>query len=353
MATESKSLVRITVTPGSIATFLLLTLLIVFLYLIRDLVLVILVSVVIASAIEPITKWFMHYRLPRVPAVLIVYLGMGLVLLSIIPLFIFYVIGDLSELVMLWQERVSSFSLGFNQESLSFFGSLSDSLSLGQLGAGLRDALFDLRQGVTPSIQLIFGGMFSFVMILIISFYLAVQERGVENFLRLVTPANQEPYIVDLWRRAQHKIGLWMQGQLVLGVLVGVLVYLGLMILGVSYPFLLAVIAALFEIIPFFGPILAAVPAVSLALVNGWGPALMVVGLYVIIQQFESQLLNPLVVHKIIGVPPIMVIIALIIGAKLAGFLGLILAAPLAAVVMEIFDDIERHKVKLRSAPTG
>ncbi len=350
MATESKPWVRVTVTPGSIVTFLLLILLIIFLYQIRDLVLVILVSVIIASAIEPIAQWFMKYRLPRVPSVLIVYLGLGLVLLSVIPLFIFYVIGDLNELVILWQERVSSFSLGFNQESLSFFGSLGDSLSLGELATSLKTTLFELSQGVTPSIQLIFGGVFSFIMILIISFYLAVQERGVENFLRLVTPTRQEPYIVDLWRRSQHKIGLWMQGQLVLGILVGVLVYLGLMMLRVDYPFLLAVIAALFEIIPFFGPILAAVPAVSLALVNGWGTAFMVIGLYVIIQQFESQLLHPLVVHKIIGVPPIMVIIALIIGAKLAGFLGVILAAPLAAVVMEIFDDIERHKVKLRSS---
>lgn len=349
MATESKSLIRVNLTPASIATFLLLILLVVFLYLIRDLVLVILVSVVLASAIEPITQWFMKYRIPRVPAVVFLYLLTGLVFLSIIPLFIFYVVGDLNQLVALWQERVSSLSLGFNQESLSFFGSLSDSLSLGELTAGLKEAFFNLRQGTAPTVQLIFGGLFSFVMILIISFYLSVQERGVENFLRLIVPTKQENYIVGLWHRAQHKIGLWLQGQLVLSILVGILVYLGLVILRVDYPLPLALFAALFEVIPFFGPILSAVPAVMFGLVNGLGSGLMVVGLYVIIQQFESQLLYPLVVKKIIGVPPIMVILALIIGAKLAGFLGIVLAAPLAAVVMEIFDDLEKRKLSARA----
>jgi predicted PurR-regulated permease PerM len=188
---------------------------------------------------------------------------------------------------------------------------------------------------------------FSFILIIVISFYLAVQDDGVANFLRIITPVKHERYIIDLWKRSQRKIGLWMQGQLVLGLIIGVLTYLGLSILGVQNALLLAVIAAMFELIPVFGPILAAVPAVAFGLIEG-GVALglLVVGLYAIIQQFESQLIHPLVVKKIIGIPALIAILALIVGAQLAGFLGILLSVPLAAVMMEYLGDVEKRKVQ-------
>ena len=142
------------------------------------------------------------------------------------------------------------------------------------------------------------------------------------------------------------KIGKWMQGQLLLGVLIGVLVYLGLTILGVPYALLLAVLAALFELIPLFGPILASIPAIALGFLQSFSLGFMVVGLYVIIQQFENHLIYPLVVRKVVGVSPILVIISLIVGAKLAGFLGLILAVPIAAAIVEFTDDIQKDKLE-------
>jgi predicted PurR-regulated permease PerM len=124
------------------------------------------------------------------------------------------------------------------------------------------------------------------------------------------------------------------------------LVFLGLTLLGVENALLLAVLAGMFEIIPLFGPILAAIPAVTLALItNGMTSALLVIGLYVIIQQFENQLIYPLVVRKIVGVPPIVSILALIIGGKLAGFVGLIISVPLATMLMEFLNDIEKNKI--------
>lgn len=135
-----------------------------------------------------------------------------------------------------------------------------------------------------------------------------------------------------------------MQGQLLLGLLIGVMVYLGLTILGIKYAFLLALLAAVFEIIPLFGPILAATPAVILGFLDSAVLGFMVLGFYIIIQQFENHLIYPLVVRKVVGVPPLVVIIALIIGAKLAGFLGVLLSAPIAAVLMEYMNDLEKAK---------
>jgi predicted PurR-regulated permease PerM len=218
--------------------------------------------------------------------------------------------------------------------------------------AVVREVLFGFQsslagvpvEGFLQVASLIFGGLFSFILIVVISFYLAVQKGGIESFLRLVTPLPKEQYIIDLWERSQRKIGLWSQGQILLGLIVGVLVYLGLTILQVKYALVLAVIAALFELIPFFGPVLSAVPAVLLGFSQSPTIGLMVIGLYAILQQFENQLIYPLVVNKIVGVPALLVILFLIIGGQLAGFLGLILAVPAAAVLMELADDWTKSK---------
>jgi len=189
--------------------------------------------------------------------------------------------------------------------------------------------------------------LLSFILIIVFSFYFAVQEYGIANFLKIVTPIEHEKYIIDLWKRSQLKIGRWMQGQILLALFIGILVYLGLMILGVKYALLLAILAAVTELIPLFGPILAAIPAILIGFLDGGTTlGLMVLGLYVIIQQFENHLIYPLVVKKVVGVPPLMVIIALLIGAQLAGFLGIIIAVPVAAALMEFVNDIEKDKKK-------
>jgi predicted PurR-regulated permease PerM len=188
----------------------------------------------------------------------------------------------------------------------------------------------------------VFGGVFSFIIIIVFSFYFAVLETGVDDFIRIIVPKKRQHYVLGLWKRSQHKIGLWMQGQLLLGFLMGVFVYLSLTILQVPHALVLAVIAAVFEIIPVFGPTLAAVPAVIIAFVSG-GPlfGLVIAGVYILLQQFENHLIYPLVVTRVVGVPPLLVILALIIGGKLAGFLGIILAVPLAATLQELARDIE------------
>ncbi|MHB1086353.1 MAG: AI-2E family transporter, partial [Minisyncoccota bacterium] len=189
------------------------------------------------------------------------------------------------------------------------------------------------------------------ILIIVFSFYFAVVETGVDDFLRIVTPKSHQSYILGLWRRSQHKIGLWMQGQLILAVLIAVLVFLLLTIFGVPHALMLAVIAGVFEIIPVFGPILAAVPGVMIAFVAG-GPVLGITAavVYVVIQMFENHLIYPQVVTRVVGVPPLLVILALIIGAELAGFLGVILSVPIAATLQEFVSDIEAGRIPGRSA---
>jgi predicted PurR-regulated permease PerM len=160
--------------------------------------------------------------------------------------------------------------------------------------------------------------------------------------LRGVTPKEHETYVLNLWQRAQKKMGQWLQGQLFLAIVVGVLVYIGLSLLGIRFALLLAIIAGILELVPYIGPVLSAIPAVILAFFQMPILALWVLILYIIIQQLENYLLVPVIMKKVVGLNPVVVIIALLIGGKLLGILGIILAVPAAAVLAEFFKDVKR-----------
>ncbi|MBI2048164.1 MAG: AI-2E family transporter, partial [Parcubacteria group bacterium] len=273
------------------------------LFILRDLVLVLLTSVVLASSIEPMTKWFIGYKIPRVIAVIFIYLAFAVVLVGIFYLFLPPLLNEISGLLSSLPQYITSLPVfnsgivggGFSA-SQQLVEQFSEGFSIEQAVSQIQNVasrISGISGGLFQSLSAVFGGILSFILIIVISFYLAVQEKGIENFLRLVTPLQDEKYVVNLWQRSQMKIGRWMQGQLLLGVIVGVLVYLGLTILGVPYAFLLAVLAAIFEIIPLFGPILSSIPAIALGFLNGPSLGLMVIGLYVIIQQFENHLIYP------------------------------------------------------------
>jgi len=137
-----------------------------------------------------------------------------------------------------------------------------------------------------------------------------------------------------------------MRGQLVSSALVMVLVYIGLLIIGVPHALLFAVLAGVLELIPLFGATIAAVPAVFVSYITGgMTPALIVAGLYIFIQQLEGNVIYPIVVKKVVGIPPIISIIALVIGASLAGFLGALVSVPVAAAIIELVSDFEERKI--------
>ena len=159
-----------------------------------------------------------------------------------------------------------------------------------------------------------------------------------------MSPAREVEQAVSLWRRTERKIGLWFQGQLLLALLVGVLLYLGLLIFDVQYSLLLAIAAAILELIP-FGIILAAVPAVAAGFAShGSTGAFEVAGLYLIVHEFEMNLISPLIVQKVVGISSLVVVLSILIGLKLAGFWGVMLAVPSAVLLMEFVNDVKKKK---------
>ena len=341
---------RWSISTGTIVRFFLVAIIIAALFYLRDVLLVVVSAVVIASAVEPLVRRMGKWRIHRVVAAVIIYLILAAIIAGLLVFFMPLLVNDTISFLASVPRQISlsdiwspiqDFGINIGPSSTSAISTIS----LSDLVGGLQSAITGTTAGAFKTASFVFGGVLSFFLIIVLSFYLVVQEDGVENFLKIVTPANKHEYIINLWGRARRKIGSWLQGQILLGVLIGILVYIVLVIVGIPHALVLAVLAGSFELIPIFGPIISSVPAILVAYADrGAGTALLLVGLYLIIYQFESQLFYPLVVKKIVGISPIIVIIALVIGAKLAGMLGAIIAVPLAAALMEYVYDVEKRK---------
>ena len=341
--------VSISITFGTVVKTLLVLILAWFLYTLRSIALDVFTAIVIASAIEPAVATLQKYKIPRAISILSIYLTLILVFFSIFFFFLPSLLGDMSSLLTSLPNYINAFTQSSGLASFAhLFGiplprhltSLDITTSVGSfLNVGLFDNAFSAAGNI-------FGGVLSFVLIFVFSVYFAFLETGVDDFLSIVTPRSYESYVVGLWRRSQKKIGLWMQGQLLLAFIMGVLVFLGLTFLGVPNAIVLGFIAAAFEVVPVFGPLLAALPAVAIAFLAGGTPlGLLTLGMYLIAQQLENHIIAPMVVNKVVGVPPLLVILAVIVGGELAGFLGIILAVPAAATIQEFVSDLQNDRI--------
>jgi predicted PurR-regulated permease PerM len=338
--------VNISITAGAVIKTLFVLALAWALYKTSWLVLDVLVAIVIASAVEPGVAKLMKFRFPRVVAVISVYLLMFAAFFIVFYFFVPLVLSDFATFISQMPTYLAAFTRAgaFDQYAQILGLSAPSQISVNDIMDGIRSSLnlTSAFSNIFSTISVIFGGFFSFTIIIVFSFYFAVLETGVEDFLHIIVPKRRQQYVLGLWKRSQHKIGLWMQGQLILAFIMGVFVYLCLALFQVPHPLVLAVLAAFFEIIPVFGPTLAAIPGVVIAVVSG-GPffGLFIACIYIILQQFENHLIYPQVVTRVVGVPPLLVILALIAGGELAGFLGIILAVPLAGTLQELARDIE------------
>lgn len=335
------------ITSGSIIKTILFVLLVALLWYIRDIVVILLTSVVIASAVEPGINVLRRQGLSRIFAVITLYLFVAVVFFGILFIFIPPVLNDAASFLEQLPTTLSSLDLTTATHGLLSWGDVTQQVSSANFLQEISATLGGSTQGVVWTLSAFFGGALSFVLIVVFSFYFSMQETGVDDFLRVVTPKEHEAYVLHLWKRSQEKIGKWMQGQLILAVIVGVLIYLGLLILGVNDALFLAVIAGIFELIPVFGQIMAAIPAVAVGFASGGvTEAILVAGLFLVVQQFEANLIYPVVVKKVVGVPPLLVILALLVGFKLFGFLGVLLSVPIAGAIQELVADIDKQKIR-------
>lgn len=335
---------HITISYTSIIRVIVVLVALFFLYLIREVVALLFIAIVLASVFDPWVDWFQKYKIPRAVSILTIYVILialiGLVIVLMVPP-IAEQIGQLARNFPLYYDRLVGFFSGLTNNN--YHPTLPQTLQT------ISTSLGQTTQSVFSTLTGIFGGVVSFVLVLVITFYLTVEEQIVKKTINFFVPQQRRKYVGDLINRMQTKMGMWLRGQLVLMLVIGVVTYIGLTILGVKYALILAVIAGILEIIPYIGPWLSGIPAVIVGFSDSLWKVILIVVLYLVIQQLENSLIVPKVMQKAVGLNPIIVIVALMIGGKLGGVIGTLLAVPVAAAIGVYLNDIipkptEEHK---------
>ncbi len=316
-----------------------------FFYYIRDVIFTILIAVLLALTMEPaVDRMQRKNGIPRV-------FGTGLIFtstLAVILLLLYIVTPTLASEITLMANTLPQYLEKFDYRYLIDNGQNIglDSGAAQNILAKVSSTLSDIAGYLVTGTMGFVGGIFSAVLIAVISFYLVLEDDGIEKFIRATLPDEFHERGVRIINKTEEKLGQWFIGQVTLCFVVGAFSFIGLSLIGVPYALVLAIIAGALELIPYIGPMLSAVPAILIALTVSPQIAAMTFVLYFLIQEFENYLIVPKVMEKSVGLHPVIIIVAAAIGEQLAGILGMILAVPIATVVAIVYNDIRKEKVK-------
>lgn len=333
----------IDISTGIIFRTILIILGIWFIYLIRDIIAVFFIALIMTAAVEPAVNRLTKKRIPRSFSVLIIFLILFLIAGLIISFLVPPIIGQFksfSENIPVHLEKLTRTFSGLEDYFQSHGVAFSSQSFLADIGAKLSQS----GGKIFSTTVSFFNGVIMIIAILSMTFYLSVKEKGMEKLLISISPTAHQAYAVSLAERIKERIGKWLQGQLFLMLIIFILDFIVLSLLGIPYALILAIFAGLLEIIPYLGPIISAIPGVILGFLISPLTGLLVLAAYIIIQQFENHVIVPQVMKRAIGLNPVVVILALLIGAKLGGVLGAILAVPLAAAVSVFVKDLLQKK---------
>ncbi|HET8581049.1 MAG TPA: AI-2E family transporter [Candidatus Paceibacterota bacterium] len=297
-----------------------------FLWILRDIWAILFVGFIIAAALRPLIDILDRF-LPRAAAILATYLALlALIFGMIVPAAIPF-IGQLGQLGSRLQQTMQH--LAGPGTPLASLG-----LSLDTVTGYLQQNFLDLTTTTITAIA-------SVVSAIIISIYLLYDWH--ERQERLAGGERPRQMLAEGIAASERALGNWVRGELVLGAAVGVLSLIALIILGIPFAPVLAMLAAILELIPYAGPILAAIPAVILAASDSTTAALIVGLAYLIIQQIENHVLVPLVMKHAIELHPVTIIVVLFIGFELMGIAGAFLAVPAALLIQAAYRTLARH----------
>ncbi|MBI4272388.1 AI-2E family transporter [Candidatus Uhrbacteria bacterium] len=299
-----------------------------FIYFIRDILAILFIALLLSSALSPWVQTMESRKIPRAAGIFLIYFS----ILAIVALAIVLLIPPLVEQFNELSLSFPSYSDHFVQVLQSYNPDINIVDQMKRLFVSIQSSLLDIASGIFLKIFDILRGIVAFFLVFVVTFYMVVEENMMRRALKTLTPSAYHPFAERLLGKIQKKIGLWLRGQAILSFLIFLLSFIGLSILGVHYALVLALVAGLTEFMPLIGPIIGAIPAIFIAFNQDPLLALWVLLLYVLIQRLENDLLVPRVMQQAVGLNPLVSIIALLIGAKFGGIIGILLAIPVATV---------------------
>ncbi|MBM3250714.1 MAG: AI-2E family transporter [Candidatus Nealsonbacteria bacterium] len=308
---------------------------------IRDIIIWFVFALIISVLFNPAIDFLQKNRIPRVFGAISVYLGIfGLftvLIYLIIPLFISEIHGFL-KIFPQYFEMASPFlkDLGFHtfENIESFLEAFSGSLEV--MAGNIFNVLF-----------IIFGGVFTTLFVIFTALFLSLEERAVEKGLMILFPKKYETQVLNIWSRCQKKVSSWFGARLIACLFVGLASYVAFLIFKVEYSFTLALFSGILNFIPYVGPLLTGVILFLIIFPGAALKGIFVLIAFTLIQQIENSILSPILMKKFVGLPPALVLISLVVGAKLWGLLGAILVVPLFGILFEFLKEfLQKQKEK-------
>ena len=314
-------------------------------YLLREIILILFLAVILAAAITPLIEWLSKKKIPRVAGIILIYAVMAGIIALAIGVLVPPMANQIAQLQSNLPQYFETLSKFFEkvqtpQIKEGILGGLQSSVET--LGIQLSKAAGGLYQAVAN----IFTAILTTLIIIVLSIYFTLQKDALEKFVKSVTPFKYQAYVLSLLDRIQRKMGNWLRGQVALCLAIGVTCFIGLSILRVNYALALGAFAGITEIIPYLGPIIGAIPAVILAFTQAPWLGIAVIILYIVVQQLENHILVPNIMGKAVGLNPIVVILIVLVGGKLAGILGAVIAVPIATAVWIFVKDLMEEREK-------
>lgn len=308
-------------------------------FFLRDILVLFLLSFVIAIGLKPLVDFLEKKKVPRFVSVLVLLLlvisSIYILIRLIIPpitIQVEQIIQNRHEIGLRLNSYLSTAPVGVKNLITDYTTNLPDKLARYTSGSMALNVL-----GV-------FSGLLGFITVLVISFYLLLEKGSFEDVIEKNWIWGSKERAKRIFRKISLKVSLWMRGQLLLSGSIGILTFVGLSVLGIPYALTLSLVAALSELLPLVGPFLGAIPAVLIAFTISPIMALWVALLYLLIQQFESQLLAPQIMKRVVGLSAVTTIFALLVGAKLLGILGVLMAVPVASSIMVIIEELRKKE---------
>lgn len=299
---------------------------------IQFVIIIFLMAVIFAQAVEPLVRVMQGSRFSRGAAVIMAYLILASFLM---------VIGALLLPSLIYQVQVLAINLPALLERLLEFLAALFLLSQAEIPQQFQDAITQLTTNLTeflPALLLfplqVSSVVLATTLILVISLYWLLASQYVKRYIifYVVAPQHRDE-AEEIMGEMGRRVGGWVRGQIILSVAIGLLTYIALRLLDIPFALILAIWAAVTELVPMVGPIIGAIPAVIIAFLISPFQALLVIVAYTVIQQLENHLLVPNIMSREVGLHPLVVVLALLTGAELLGLIGALLAVPLAAAL--------------------
>ena len=308
-------------------------------------ILIFFIALLFSAALNPTVRSLERRKIPRPISVILIFLVLVLILGFFISQLIPLVAIQLYELARSLTSLVNKvtsggvdlpFAEGLQSTINDLLSTIDKEALIDQLKnslEGFANQLNSFADNTLMAIKTIFSGVLNFVLVLILTFFMVVNEKDVRSFFVSLFPSRHGTYIVDKIQTIQEKIGYWLRGQVVLMCLMFTLSLIGLLILGIDNALTLAMMTGIAELLPVIGPIAAGVPAVLVAFNESPWLAVWMLGLIILLQQIEGNILVPLVMRRAVGLSPIVIIPSMLIGLETLGVVGMIMAIPVATTL--------------------